>query len=439
MRKRILALTMAAIMAASMTACGSGNSSTADTTAASVDTPSETTSGGETGSMDASSETLTVWMPTFAAADGPITDKDFWERELKALSDETGCTINVEIIPWDSYEEKYLTGISSNEGPDVGYMYMEMFYDYIKQEQIVDISPYFTAEEQADYIYYDLGAMQNGQYGLPVVVGNPRILIGNKQILEEAGISQMPSTWDEFVEDCKLIMEKTDAVPFVQDWGNPHYGSLNEIYWPYFWSAGGEIVDAEGNLTIDTPAGLEATQFLYDLRNANGILSDSCTAVTDVESAFKEGNTAFVVIAASNALRITDIDWDYTTVLQSPNGGAKTFVAADCLVMLNSAKNKELAAKAMKLITSTDVMSRFHKEVSSQPPITTDEAFEGDARFNELYLNESEKLQSLPVFEGAAALYDALYKNLQSMMLGDMTPEEVLTNTTDYYTSNIKE
>ena len=91
------------------------------------------------------------------------------------------------------------------------------------------------------------------------------------------------------------------------------------------------------------------------------------------------------------------------------------------------------------MITSTDVMSRFHKEVSSQPPITTDEEFEGDTRFNELYMSESEKLQSLPVFEGAAALYDALYKNLQSMMLGDMTPEEVLTSTTDYYNSNIKE
>lgn len=439
MKKKMLALTMAAVMAASLTACGSQSGSDTTTAADTAAAPQASAGANASGTLDASGETITIWMPTFAAADGPISDKDFWERELKALSDETGCNVNVEIIPWDSYEEKYLTGISSNEGPDVGYMYMEMFYDYIKQEQIADISPYFTDEEKSNYIYYDLGNMQGGQYGLPVVVGNPRILIGNKAILEEAGITQMPATWDEFVEDCKLIMEKTDAAPFTQDWGNPHYGSLNEIFWPYFWSAGGEIVDEEDNLTIDSPAGLEATQFLYDLRNVNGILSDSCTAVTDVESVFKEGNTAFVVIASSNALRITDIDWDYTTVLQAPAGGSKTFVAADCLVMLNSAKNKELAAKAIKLITSTDVMSRFHKEVSSQPPITTDEEFEGDTRFNELYMSESEKLQSLPVFEGAAALYDALYKNLQSMMLGDMTPEEVLTSTTDYYNSNIKE
>lgn len=433
MKKRILAFSMAAIMAASMTACGSAGTETP------TKVSGETTTAGASGNVDASNETITVWMPTFAAADGPITDKDFWERELKALSDETGCTVKVEIIPWDSYEEKYLTGISSNEGPDVGYMYMEMFYDYIKQEQIADISQYFTDEEKSNYIYYNLGNMQGGQYGLPVVVGNPRILIGNKEILEKAGITKMPSSWDEFVEDCSLIKEKTDAVPFTQDWGNPHYGSLNEIYWPFFWSAGGEIIDADGNLTIDTPEGLEATQFLYDLRTTNGILSDSCTAVTDVEAAFKENNTAFVIIASSNALRITDIDWDYTTVLQAPGGGAKTFVAADCLVMLNSSKNKELAAKAMKLITSTDVMSRFHKEISSQPPITADESFEGDMRFNELYLNEAEKLQTLPVFEGAAALYDSLYKNLQSMMLGEITPEEVLKSTTDYYNSNIKE
>lgn len=35
-------------------------------------------------------------------------------------------------------------------------------------------------------------------------------------------------------------------------------------------------------------------------------------------------------------------------------------------------------------------------------------------------------------------MYDTLYKNMQSMMLGELTPEEVLKNTTEYYDSNLK-
>jgi multiple sugar transport system substrate-binding protein len=380
-------------------------------------------------------------MPPFASADGSITDQAFWERELKPIADETGCKINVEIVPWDSYEEKYTTGVNSNEGPDIGYMYMEMFYDYIHNDQLEDVDQYFTDADKSNYLYYDLGNIQGGQYGLPVVVGNPRVLIGNMDILSKAGITAMPTTWDELVTDCKAVMEKEpDVTPLAQAWGNTHFGVLNELFWPYFWSAGASIVDADGNLTVDTAQGLEAAQFIYDLRYKDNILNDSCTS-TDGDAAlsnFKDGKVAFEYEATGNATRNEGINWSYS-ILAAPEGGAKTFVAADCLVMLSSCKDKPLAAKAMKLMTSTDVMKRFHTEVSSQMPITKDEEIAADDPFKDLYANDGDKFQTLPVFEGSAEFYDYFYKDLQSMMQGQMKPEDVLKDATDYYNSNIKE
>ena len=117
---------------------------------------------------------------------------------------------------------------------------------------------------------------------------------------------------------------------------------------------------------------------------------------------------------------------------------AQTFVAADSLVMFEKCENKELAAKLMKYITSAEVMSDFHKTVSEQPPITKDETYSGDERFAELFSDYGDNFVSLPVFKGASSLYDTLYKNLQSMMLGEMTPEEVLKQTTEYYNTNLK-
>ena len=343
----------------------------------------------------------------------------------------------MEIVPWDSYEEKYLTGTTSDDGPDVGYMYMEMFYDYIDMGALVDVDQYFSDEEKENYIYYNLGNIQGGQYALPVVVGNPRILAANMDILKEAGVEKVPTTWDELVSTCEAVKEKKpDVAPLIQDWGSPHYGSLNEIYWPYFWSAGGEIVDADGNLTIDTDAGLEATQFLQGLRE-DGILPDSCTSNDDTVEAFKNGSAAMVMVASSNLLKCDGVNWDFEPVLQGPKD-AKTFVAADSLVMFEKCENKELAAKLMKYITSSEVMSDFHKRVSEQPPISKDEEYSGDERYATLFTDYADNFQSLPVFKGASSMYDTLFKNLQSMMLGEMTPEEVLKETTDYYDTNLK-
>lgn len=411
MNKKILALTLVLVMMVGMLAgCGSSKSDTTQ---------------------------LTLWMAPMASSDAEVTDAEFWTEVTETFGKENNCTVKVEIIPWDSYEEKYLTGVTSSDGPDIGWLYMEMFYDYTEMGALVDLDSYFTEEERANYLYYTLGNIQGGQYALPFVVGNPRVLLGNTEIMKKAGIDAMPTTWDELMAACDAVLANCPGVTsLVQDWGNPHYGSLNEIYWPYFWSAGGEIVDDEGNLTLNTPEGLKATQLLWDM-NQKGYLGSNPTACDDVKAPFTNGEAAFVYMATGNALQLAGVDWEYVTTLKGPQD-AETFVAADSLVMFESCENKELAAKLMKYLTSTEVMSKYHETITSQPPITADEVYTGSEIFANLFTDDADMLRSLPVFKGASSLYDALYKNIQSMMLGELTPEEVLSKTTDYYNSNLK-
>ena len=174
-KKKVVACLLAATMTAGMLAGCGGSSGSSD---------SSSSSGGK--------DKLTFWFPTFASADGEVTDEEFWNEKMDAFEEENNCEVNVEIIPWDNYEEKYLTGVNSNDGPDVGYLYMEMFYDYIDMGALADIDEYFTDDEKANYLYYDLGNIQGGQYALPVVVGNPRLLAANMDILKEAGVDAVP-------------------------------------------------------------------------------------------------------------------------------------------------------------------------------------------------------------------------------------------------------
>lgn len=381
-------------------------------------------------------EELTFWFPTFAEADGEVTDADFWAEVMAPWEEENNCKVNVEIIPWDNYEEKYLSGTTSKNGPDVGYMYMEMFYDYIENGLLTDIDAYFTEDEKENYLYYDLGNFMDGQYALPVVVGNPRILVANMDILAEAGVDSVPTTTEEFFAACKAIKENTDYTPFLQNWGKAHYGAMNEIFWPLFWSNGGEIVDADGNLTIDSEAGLQTVEFIKELYE-EGYLSETCTSNDDTLEPFRNGEVGMVYAASSNILTVDNINWDFTPVVQGAES-AETFVAADSLVLFDSCENKELAASLMKYVTSAEVMSAFHEKVSEQPPITKDDTYNGDERFENLFTEYADNFVSLPVFQSAASMYDYLFKNLQSMMLGEMEPADVLTDTTAYYNDNLK-
>lgn len=411
MSKKVLALALAMLMVISMCA-GCGNS------------------------KSGSANELTLWMAPMAAGDAEVTDEEFWTEVTSAFAAENDCTVNVEIIPWDSYEEKYLTGVTSSDGPDIGWLYMEMFYDYIEMGALADLDTYFTDADKANYLYYDLGNIQGGQYALPFVVGNPRVLLGNTEIMAQAGIEAVPTTWNELLAACEAVKTNCPGVtPLAQDWGNPHYGSLNEIFWPYFWSAGGEIVDAEGNLTLNSPEGLKAVQLLQEL-NEKGYLGNA-TSCDDTRPPFGNGEAAFVILATGNALNVSHSNWDYVTAMQGPQD-AETMVPADSLVMFQSCENKELAAKLMKYLTSTEIMSKYHETITSQPPITVDEAYAGSEIFAPLFTNDADMLRSLPVFKGASSMYDALYKNIQSMMLGELTPEEVLSKTQDYYNSNLK-
>lgn len=433
MKKKFLSSILAiSLMVSLLTGCSSSSSDTSSVAS---------TSGSE---KDADGETLTIWLPPFAGSDSDITDVEFWTEQLQPLVDETGCSLDIEIVPWDNYETKYLTGITSGDGPDVGYMYMEMFADYIDMGALTPLDDYFSEEEQDNYLYYDKGNFDGVQYALPIVVGNARILVANMDILNEAGVTEVPSTLDELVDVAQKIgSSNSDVIPFAQAWGDSAYGTLNEIFWPFFWGEGGSILNDDGNLDLDTDASIAAAQYLYDLKYKYNILSDSITSL-DSDTAladFESGNVAMTMMQTSDAANLTDegINWDFTPYLEGESGEGGTFVAADSLVLLNSCEDKDLAVKAMKLMTSASVMEAFHEEIYSAPSISKDETFEDLDAFKDLYTENAEHMHTLPVFAGSTTIYQTLFDNLQNMMLDDMTPEDVMENTMDYYETNVTE
>ena len=156
--KKCLSLALAGVMAGMLaTGCGAngqkdaasaGGNETGGTPVKENVAADKSTEGGK---ASGEKTKLVLWMPPFGTEES--LDKEVWGEILKPFEEENNAQVSIEIIPWSNYEEKYLTGISSGQGPDVGYMYMEMINDYIKAGAIAPFDDFLTAEDRDNFYY----------------------------------------------------------------------------------------------------------------------------------------------------------------------------------------------------------------------------------------------------------------------------------------------
>lgn len=431
---RVLAAGLASIMMLSAAGCGGGSKNGSDSQGGDAADGNKAKTEEDT---NAELSELTFWFPPFASGDDGALDKEFWTAALGPWAEEHHVDLTVEIIPWGNYEEKHLTGYSSGEGPDITYMYSEMIGSFIDMGVTEPLDEYLTEEDQEHYVYLDKGMIRGKQYMLPVIVGNARILVVNKDIMEQAGVKELPTTWDELVEVGQKVKDANldGVMPFAQEWADPAIGALNNIYYPYLWQAGGDVYNEDETevALLDNDAAVRAAQFMYDLRYKYEILPEESMSLvgSELTNQFKAGNVAMAYIDTKSAAQLTDagINWDFVPSLEDQTKA--TWIATDGLVVNSASKNKELAVELAKYITDTEVMTKFHTEIVPYPPITADEEYLDDERYKAMY-EDTEYLKSLPKATNAFKVMDTLYKNLQLMMLDELTPEEAIENTVEY-------
>ena len=199
--KKLLSILLALVLATGLFAACSGSGSGSQAAG------STATGSGAAAAPDGKKTDLLLWLPPFAAGDDGALDKEFWTETLAPWAAENNVDLTIEITPWGNYEEKYLTGFSSGEGPDVGYMYLEMFNDFIEMGALEPLDAYITDADRENYLYLDKGFIKGKQYTMPFIVGNARILYFNMDILEQAGVTELPATWQDLVDVAVKIKE----------------------------------------------------------------------------------------------------------------------------------------------------------------------------------------------------------------------------------------
>ena len=423
MKKKVLAIVLVAVLCVGLLAgCG--------------EDPAPSTSGGSNVSGDPVE--LSVWVPVYQFGDG-ISDEDFWNEKFDAFEAEHNCVINVEIQTWSDYATNIYTGLLSDEGPDV--VYVTETYDLIDAGLLAPLDEYLTEEDFEKYVYLDQGAYNSeGQLcTFPMMAGNPCVIFYNMDMLEAAGITELPSTWDEFMDVCLTLKEANpDVWPFISSWGATNgVSAMLAGFWPFFFQAGGTVLDEEGNLNLDSEATLEALTYINSFKE-NGIFDDSIVSMDDPNGKFVNGEAAIIINGTGNASTFTGegINWQCQLGLEGP-GGLATNMSVDSLAISSYCEDKELAAELIKYMTSAEVMDDYHEQIYGMPSLTTDATYTEPEPFQSMYEEYSDVMYAVPSYEGSATFADVFQQNVQGMLMGQLTPQEVIDESMTYYNEQI--
>ncbi|MFF1678595.1 extracellular solute-binding protein [Streptomyces sp. NPDC058256] len=344
MKRKLIAAIGIAGMMVSIVACGGDDGDSGDKAAA----------DGFKG------ETLTVW-----AMDGSTPPG--WTKDLTAAFEkQTGATLKFETQQWNGIQQKITTALSEENPPDVLEVGNTQTPAYAATGGLADLSD-LKSEIGADWTEaLNASSVFDGkQYAAPWYFAN-RVVIYNKKVWADAGITDTPKTRDEFFKDLEAIESKTDAEPIYLPGQNWYFFDGLTI------GQGADLVKKDGDKYVSNLADpkVTAAMELYKKYQAfSKAPKDKDEATPQQAEVFAKGNVgAFVGMGweagtAITANKAIEKDIGYFTIpgetADKPEG---VFLGGSNFAVAAGSKKQELAQEFLKLALSDKFEGALAKE-----------------------------------------------------------------------------
>ena len=187
---------------------------------------------------------------------------------------------------------------------------------------------------------------------------------------------------------------------------------------------------------FNSEAGVEAIEFFKSLQPYMPENVMSLSGSDAFSTIFAEGKAAFGVTRSSSSNETTFANdypnlknWDYVTSLKHVDYG--TFGAADCLSVMSTSENPELALDLIKYITGSEFMTEYHK-VAPGAPLTKSEEYVGDAKMERIVTEDRDKWRPLQAGPCGSEILENYAAHIQSVMEGKMDVKEALDESAKY-------
>lgn len=352
MKRKVLAVMLAGSMVLGLAACG--NSENKETSKAEGE---KITLEFMNGSAE---EQYVAWMDEMIA--------DF-EKENPDVS------IDVQKVSVDSYSQTVMTKFASGDAPDLFSFAENDIADMVPSGYVMDLSESKNVSNYEDGMLDSL-SLDGKVYALPIA-NDFMCVTYNKTAFEKAGITEVPTTWSEFLADCKKIQD-SNIIPIASGFSEQWVvnGTSQTVYCQTVLGNDGPVLDDMVNRTekfADVP---QWKDFFTKLQDIYPYMN---------EDAFgKDQNTCYTMLANGEAAMILNGTWTITnTTAMNPDVELGIFAlpasenAEDNQMAMNPAssafaisedcQHKEEALKFLEYLTSAESATVYAEKGAGIP------------------------------------------------------------------------
>jgi multiple sugar transport system substrate-binding protein len=238
---------------------------------------------------------VTIHVMTMDQAGLKPAEIDQIARDFEAQNPD--IKVSMEYVGYDNVHDKIVTGMAAKP-PAYDAAMIDVIWpdEFIKNGYLLDVTNRVTPEMKSGMFPASWnGITRNGKiYGMPWLM-DVKYFMYNKDMLQKAGIAAPPTTWEELVDQAKIIKQKGIAdFPVIWSW-NQKEGVVCDFAVLLFGN-GGAFVDASGKPAFNNDKGVQVLTWMKQtiddgLTNPSSVASDE----NAVEADFLAGKSAFAV------------------------------------------------------------------------------------------------------------------------------------------------
>jgi multiple sugar transport system substrate-binding protein len=279
--------------------------------------------------------------------------------------------------------------------------------------------------------FVENASIDGEQYGLPLIA-SARTLFANTDLMDKAGVTEMPKTWDDLLAASKKVSALGGGVyGYGMPLGNEEAQAETSI-WAF--GNGSDWGDAS-TLTIDDPKNVEAVDFMQKMIDEKATQPDAgATDRTPLINVFVQGKIGFIEALPPTVKQIQTenpkLKFELAPI-PTKDGSAVTLGVADHLMAFkNDDDKKDAIKKFLDYFYSTDVYSNF-VTTENFLPVTKSAAEKMDNPDMQVFLDALPNAKFYPSTNKGWSAAQGAFQSLIGQIAQGKKPADVLAEIQD--------
>jgi multiple sugar transport system substrate-binding protein len=292
--------------------------------------------------------------------------------------DNPGVEVELTLVGYDALHDKLITSISgANPAYDVVLIDDIWYAQFAEAGWLLDVTDRVSSNMKDD-VYdkaWEIVGYNERLYGLPWLL-DLEYFFYNEQILNEAGIENPPTTWEEVVEQSKIIKEK-GIVEYPMVWSWAQIEALICDWVTLLKGNNGEFFDENNKPAFNNEEGIETLTWMKETIDS-GLTNPASLSANEeeVRRIFSQGNAAFTInwvymyellnnpdesnIVGQTQLALMPVFED----AKAEGIESASITGSMGFSVTKNSSNEDLAYDLIEFMTSKDIQTRYADHVT---------------------------------------------------------------------------